>query len=59
MKSWKTTLAGSIGAVGAYLASTGDATLVTIGKIMAAAGVFLMGLFARDNGVSSEDVGIK
>lgn len=56
--SWKTTLAGGVAAVGAYLTTQPDpAWLSIIGKMMSAAGVFLIGLFARDNDKSSNDVG--
>ena len=58
MKSWKTTLAGSIGALGAYF-STLDGSLHIVGQILSAVGTFLIGFFARDNNVSSEQAGAK
>jgi hypothetical protein len=58
MKSWKTTLAGAIGALGAYF-TTLPGTLHIVGQVLTATGTFLIGLFARDNDKSSEDVGAK
>lgn len=59
MKSWKTTLAGVIGAIGTFLLTQQDHTLQVIGQVLAGVGTFLLGLFARDNKVTSEDVGAK
>lgn len=58
MKSWKTTLAGAIGALGAYF-TTLDGSLHIVGQVLTAVGTFLVGLFARDNNVSSEQAGVK
>jgi hypothetical protein len=55
MKSWKTTLAGAIGALGIYLSTQPGFEIV--GQILAGLGSFLTGLFARDNDKTSEDVG--
>lgn len=59
-KSWKTTAFGLLGAVAAYLTTVTDPTwMALVGKVLGALAVAGMGLAARDNGVSSEDVGIK
>ena len=59
-KSWKTTLFGILGAVGAYLITVKDPTWAqNIGGILAAIGTAGMGLAARDNDKSSEDAGVK
>lgn len=70
-RSWKTTLGGSLAALGAFLwgapvaLKAFDPELVSpglgkwciiFGLIANAGGVFFMGLFGRDNNVSSEDV---
>lgn len=59
MKSWKTTLAGVLAAVGTYLAANEAGVVHTIGQLLVGAGPLLIGLFARDNNVSSEQAGIK
>lgn len=59
MKSWKTTLAGAIAAVGAYLVANETGAAHTVGQVMVGLGPFLVGLFARDNNVTSEQVGAK
>lgn len=59
MKSWKTTLGGILASVGITLGNSEDKTLALIGQILAAAGTFIIGLSARDNGVSSESAGAK
>lgn len=59
MKSWKTTLAGVIGAIGAFLVTQPDHTVQVIGQALSAIGTFLLGLFARDNKVTSEQAGAK
>lgn len=58
MKSWKTTLAGAVGALGIYFSSL-DGSLHIVGQVLTAVGTFLTGLFARDNGVTSEQAGAK
>ena len=58
-KSWKTTIAGLLAAVGAALSQSDDATLKSIGGVLAPIGAFLTGVFARDNNVSSEQAGAK
>lgn len=71
-KSWKTTVSGVSGGLGVILIGVaagldGDpetvvdlqAILGAIGTVLAAFGVTLGGVFARDNGVSSEDAGAK
>jgi len=58
MKSWKTTLCGALGALGAYFATQTDPSwLPLVGKILGALAVAGVGLFARDNNVSSEQAG--
>jgi len=57
IKSWKTTLAGALAALGAFFLTQDFAGAQFIGAILAAAGPFFTGLFARDNDVSSEDAG--
>jgi len=56
MKSWKTTLAGAIAALGVYFHSIPD--MQFLGDILAGAGAFLTGLFARDNDKTSEQIGV-
>lgn len=55
--SWKTTVAGAVAALGAYFSSMPDTWAHVAGQIMTAAGTFLIGLFARDNNVTSEQAG--
>lgn len=56
--SYKTTIFGIIGAIGAYLITVKDpAWMSTLGGILAAIGTFGVGSMARDNDKSSEDVG--
>ena len=56
--SWKTTLSGLISAVGAYLKTQTDpAWLATLGNLLTYAGLAGMGIFARDNNVTSEQAG--
>ena len=59
MKSWKTTVAGAIAAVGTYLVANETGIAHVIGQILVGAGPFLLGLFARDNNVTSEAAGAK
>lgn len=59
MKSWKTTLAGAVSALGYALSKSDDHTLQTIGSILTPIGALLMGAFARDNSVTSEKAGAK
>lgn len=53
MKSWKTTLGGSISALGLALVVI-DPTWTKIGLVISALGQFFSGMFGRDNNVSSE-----
>lgn len=57
MKSWKTSVSGSVAALGVYFANQTDPTLHIIGQVLTAVGTFLTGLFARDNNVTSEQAG--
>lgn len=60
MKSWKTTLGGALAALGQYLETIDSPTWLNIvGRILSMGGVFLLGITARDNRVTSEDAGIK
>lgn len=60
MKSWKTTLAGAIGALGVYIGSqTQYAWSGMAGQILTGLGTLLIGFFARDNDKTSEQVGAK
>ena len=59
MKSWKTTLGGILTAAGIFLESNDSPVLSLIGQVLSAGGVFLIGLSARDNGVSSEKAGAR
>lgn len=59
MKSWKTTLAGALGALGIYFATNSTGTLKVVGEILSGAGTFLLGMWARDNNVTSEQAGVK
>ncbi len=72
-KSWKTTVGGSVGALGTalfgapitlavidkeYIPKAVVSVMVISGVIFMAVGTFLNGLFARDNDKTSEDVGV-
>lgn len=71
MRSWKTTLGGSLAGLGTFLWGVPVALMqfkelalspeitkwcIVIGLAASAGGVFFTGLFGRDNNVSSEDV---
>lgn len=53
VKSWRTTLCGALAAAGIYITEN-DPSLAMLGQILTVGGVFLMGLFSRDNSVPSE-----
>lgn len=57
MKSWKTTAAGALGAIATFLVAQENGTLKLIGQILSGVSVALLGLFARDNNVTSEQAG--
>lgn len=57
MKSWKTTLFGALAAVGTYLAT--QPGLEIVGQVLTGVATFLLGAFARDNNVTSEQAGVK
>ena len=60
MKSWKTSVGGLISAVGVWLKSLeSPAWAHSIGDLLMAFGVVVIGITARDNNVTSEDVGAK
>lgn len=59
----KTTLAGLVAAIGVALLAGGDyfdlASLKAIGGLVASVGSALVGMAARDHGVTSEQAGLK
>lgn len=60
MKSWKTTVCGAVAAAATGIAGANiDPLLTKICGIVAALATGLIGLFARDNDKSSEDVNAK
>ncbi|MFH1067839.1 MAG: hypothetical protein V1746_08045 [bacterium] len=60
MKSWKTTLFGALAALGVYLENlTEPSWMPMVGKVLVMISTFLVGLFARDNSVTSEQAGAK
>lgn len=65
VKSWKTTAAGVLAGIAILahqlgLALDGDpTTVVSVEAVTTALGIIGVGLFARDNGVSSEQAGVK
>lgn len=58
MKSWKTTLAGILGAVATYLATSPDLApwLHSLGQFLAPVSVALIGFFAKDSNVTGGTV---
>lgn len=59
-KSWKTTVAGAISALGVFLSTQNQYSWAPVaGQVMTGLGTFLMGMFARDSNVSSEQQGLK
>lgn len=63
--SWKTTSAGVLAGIAiiatqvSYLLDADPATVFSIEAVFAALGMIGIGFFARDNNVSSEQVGAK
>ena len=58
--SWKTTLYGALSALSVWAMEVPDpAWLGTVGQVLMALSVFLLGKNARDRDVSSEDEGAK
>lgn len=58
--SWKTTAGGALGAVGTAIGGfSSDQVMHAIGVIVGGIGMLLLGLAARDNSVTSEQVGAK
>jgi hypothetical protein len=51
VKSWKTTLAGIVTAIGAGLSQTDDPTLKIIGQILMVLGPIIFGVVAKDSNV--------
>jgi drug/metabolite transporter (DMT)-like permease len=54
-KSWKTTLAGALAALGAYLV-TQDGVYKIVGQALVIGAPFLLGLFAKDSNVTGGSV---
>jgi hypothetical protein len=54
-KSWKTTLAGALMALGAYF-QTLDGVYTIIGQVLVIGAPILMGLFAKDSNVTGGTV---
>lgn len=59
MKSWKTTLGGLLASLGGLATQHPDPAIVKLGAAVSAIGLMLLGTAARDNGVSSEQAGVK
>lgn len=58
--SWKTSVSGAVSALGVYLSTqTQYSWAPTVGQILTGLGTFLVGFFARDANVSSEQQGLK
>lgn len=59
-KSWKTTVAGGIAALGVFIGTqTQYAWSGMASQILQGLGTFLIGMFARDRNVTSEAQGAK
>lgn len=57
-KSWKTTAAGAISALGVFISTQTQYSWASVaGQVLTGLGTFLMGVFARDNDKTSADVG--
>lgn len=57
MTSWKTTLCGALAALGTFLTTVKEPTwLATVGTVLVGLGSAGLGLFARDNNRTSEEV---
>lgn len=52
MKSWKTSMAAVIAAIGTAFSTSGNPTLVQIGSVLTPVGTLLLGLFAKDSNVT-------
>ena len=52
IRSWKTTLAGLITAIGAALVQSDDPTLKLIGQVLIVLGPVIFGVVAKDSGVT-------
>ena len=60
MKSWKTTTCGIVAAAaGGVAAANIDPTITKIAGTIAAIATALLGIFSRDNNVTSEEAGAK
>lgn len=57
--SWKTTVAGLLATVGTGMSASNDSTTHGIGVVLTGVSLLLMGLSARDNDKTSEEVGAK
>ena len=56
MKSWKTTVAGAVAALGAYFVNLDDPIMQLIGQVLVVVGPVLMGMFAKDVNVTGGSV---
>ena len=56
MKSWKTTVAGIITAIGVGFTQSDDPTLQMIGKILVVVGPIILGIVAKDSNVTGGTV---
>lgn len=57
-KSWKTTVAGAISALGVFITTQTQYSWAAVtGQVLTGLGTFLMGMWARDNDKTSADVG--
>ena len=54
-KSWKTTLAGALAALGAYFVTL-DGYWLIAGQVLTVGGLFLMGLVSKDSNVTGGTV---
>ena len=59
MKSWKTTIVGTLAAIGLAASGLNDAEGLTWIEILSALFAAALGVFARDNNVTSEKAGAK
>jgi hypothetical protein len=56
MKSWRTTVAGIITAIGVGFSQSNDPTLQLIGKILIVVGPVIFGLVAKDSSVTGGSI---
>lgn len=56
MKNWKTTLGGTLVAIGTTMQTSEDAQLKTIGLVVCAIGALILGFGGKDNNVTGGTV---